>query len=46
VWLKTAKELHEGLDRLNIEIKEEGYMSKINFVIEQKPKASAYIKLN
>jgi hypothetical protein len=35
---KTPKELHDFLDKLNVEIKEHGYMPKINFVVGQKPK--------
>ncbi|PHH91986.1 hypothetical protein CDD83_9433 [Cordyceps sp. RAO-2017] len=34
---KTPQELHDFLDRLNVEIEEHGYAPKINFVIGQKP---------
>lgn len=34
---RTPQELHDFLDKLNIEIKEHGYMPKVNFVIGRKP---------
>lgn len=34
---KTPEQLHVFLDKLNVEIKEHGYMPKVNFVIGQKP---------
>lgn len=33
----TPEELHDFLDKLNVEIKKHGYVPKINFVIGQKP---------